>query len=294
MDDKARLKLNLKSLEGKDDTESLFMRFALIDELQDDQVLQEFLSSYRDFLLKEDPLTTIGFHVDYFLQNERIFEALEVIEEYKSMPYISMEVEDFMNELKTRILEEKRHRSHHDSLTEIYTYLHSQNEEKMIYAINYLSKQNINLHLEEIAKFLKSDVAYKFKVLTLFILVEQHCTKTFKVKRQNDWFDFTPQEQQLPFERKAYKEFIKIVNQYHESVQAANMAKETINAIEIKNYPLSIFDVYRDDYVFALAYELNLGYLGLNHDIGKIALDFNKTTEEIKMDLEYLQSLLND
>ena len=63
-----------------------------------DLKFNEFCEKNKDFLLKENPLAFIQFQVDYYALKDDFFKTLEVVNYYKNAPYISMEVEDFLNE----------------------------------------------------------------------------------------------------------------------------------------------------------------------------------------------------
>lgn len=287
-----RLRLKLKALEGKDDTESLFMRFVLINELQSEEELDAFLLEYQEQIFKEDPRTTIAFHVDFYLRQNLLYEAIKTLEQYQTRPYISMEVEEFMTEMKKKIFdEEKRHQKSHSD-EELYKCLLSNKEDKIVYAISELSTRNINLHFQAIQKFLLSDANYKYKPLILFILVMQKSDHIFKVKRGEDIFEFNPKKHKLPFDKAKYKECVNYLDANQDSAQVITSAKEMLNQIEIINYPKSIFDVYECEYLSLLLYDLSASYLGLNSIKENILKRFSCTIEAIEKDKVYIESLL--
>ena len=115
---------------------------------QDEEEFLFFINNYQDELLKEDPVAFISFHVDFYALKDDITKTLEVVNYYKNAPYISMEVEDMLNELKTKL---ERYRDSQNkgpkskSNDELERELFSNNENAIASALTYLSKQNINI-----------------------------------------------------------------------------------------------------------------------------------------------------
>ena len=70
---------------------------------QDEEEFLFFINNYQDELLTADPVSFISFHVDFYALKDDINKTLEVVNYYKNAPYISMEVEDMLNELKNKL-----------------------------------------------------------------------------------------------------------------------------------------------------------------------------------------------
>ena len=82
--------------------EKLFLEMKqLMNEKNEDEFL--YFIQKNDFLLKVNPVLFIVNHVSFYAEMENLPKALEVISYYKNGPYISMEVEELLNELKENI-----------------------------------------------------------------------------------------------------------------------------------------------------------------------------------------------
>ena len=129
----------------------------LINEQNEDDFV--FFVSKNEYLLKVDPILFIGNHVSFYAEREDISKALEVVSYYKNAPYISMEVEDFLNELKLELTKLNENKVKEYNFDKIRKMLFSKNEEALASALSYLSKQNIRYYIPLIKEFLLSEVA---------------------------------------------------------------------------------------------------------------------------------------
>ena len=78
--------------------EKLFNEMAELVNLQNEEEFLFFIDKNSD-LLKVDPILFIGNHIAFYAEQENVNKAIEVVNHYKNSPYISMEVEDFLNEM---------------------------------------------------------------------------------------------------------------------------------------------------------------------------------------------------
>ena len=152
-------------------SERLFEQMDLLSNGSDEEGFLFFIDLHKD-LLKENPIRFIGNHISFYANKEDVIKSLQVVEFYKSAPYISMEVEDFLNEMKEELLKLHSHKKNEYSLVEIERFLFSDDENKIVNALHFLSRKNIRTCLNLVKKFLVSKQLSKYKSLALFILVE--------------------------------------------------------------------------------------------------------------------------
>lgn len=221
-----------------------------MEELVNKQNEEEFLffiNNYQDELLKEDPVAFISFHVDFYALKDDINKTLEVVNYYKNAPYISMEVEDMLNELKNKL---ERYRDSQNkgqrgkSNEELEKELFSGNENAIASSLTYLSKQNIRMHISLLKKFLASEeVLYKYKTLVLFILIEQKFDEEIDVNKEGLIYTITPSLMELPFDTYEYELCKKEIENSKDDTSIKNIAVELLNTCQIKEYPDSFIDM---------------------------------------------------
>lgn len=242
-----------QELKNKEDVNSKFELLDVITNLQKDDFLDEFILKNRDSLLLADPVLLIGKHVHYFLCVDKFNEAKEVLNSYKEMSFISMEVEDFMKELEMAIEKFSKPRKHKDITEEnLYEDLLSNNEDAIVSAMHVLMNSNVRQYVSLFKKIFLSELLYKYKILLLFILVEQKVDFEYVIKRDDgSEFSFNPKDNLLPFDKDAFKMVEKYFDSLNEAPSSINLAKEMLKMIEIKSYPESILASTYDPYTVA-------------------------------------------
>ena len=98
----------------------------LINEQNEENFL--FFISKNEYLLKIDPILFIANHVSFYAVREDISKAIEVVTYYKNKPYISMKVEDFLNELYEELTSLNKEKSKNYSIDKLKEMLFSNND----------------------------------------------------------------------------------------------------------------------------------------------------------------------
>ena len=232
---------------------------------QDEEEFLFFINNYQEELLKEDPVSFISFHVDFYALKDDINKTLEVVNYYKNAPYISMEVEDMLNELKNKL---ERYRDSQNkgqkskSNDELERELFSNNENAIASALTYLSKQNIRMYIPLLKKFLiSSDVVYKYKTLVLFILVEQKIDEEIDVYKDGLIYTITPSLLELPFDTYEYQLCKEEIEKTSFDNSIKNIAVELLNTVQIKEYPSSFVDMDNIQLMKDIFIQMAISYL---------------------------------
>ena len=264
-----------QELKDKSDVNSKFELLDIITNLQKDDLLDEFIEKNQSSLLLADPILLIGKHVHYFLCTDRFFEAKSVLKSYKDMSFISMEVEDFMKELDIAIEKFSKPRKHKDITEEsLMEDLLSNNEDAIVSAMHTLMNSNVRQYVLVFKNVFLSELPYRYKILLLFILVEQKVDFEYKItKDDGSEFVFNAKDNILPFDKENFKKVEKYFDSLNESPSSINLAKEMLKMIEIKSYPESILESSYDPY-----------------SVAEVILFLVKTTIEENVQLEDLTS----
>ncbi|MDY6142344.1 MAG: hypothetical protein SPI52_06485 [Bacilli bacterium] len=232
---------------------------------QDEEEFLFFINNYQEELLKEDPVSFISFHVDFYALKDDINKTLEVVNYYKNAPYISMEVEDMLNELKNKLehyrdSQNKGQKS--KSNDELEKELFSNNENAIASALTYLSKQNIRMYIPLLKKFLiSSDVVYKYKTLVLFMLVEQKIDEEIDVYKDGLIYTITPSLLELPFDTYEYQLCKEEIEKTSFDNSIKNIAVELLNTAQIKEYPSSFVDMDNIQLMKDIFIQMAISYL---------------------------------
>lgn len=232
---------------------------------QDEEEFLFFINNYQDELLKEDPVSFISFHVDFYALKDDITKTLEVVNYYKNAPYISMEVEDMLNELKNKL---ERYRDSQNkgqkskSNDELEKELFSNNENAIASALTYLSKQNIRMYIPLLKKILiSSDVVYKYKTLVLFMLVEQKIDEEIDVYKDGLIYTITPSLLELPFDTYEYQLCKEEIEKTSFDNSIKNIAVELLNTVQIKEYPSSFVEMDNINLMKDIFIQMAISYL---------------------------------
>lgn len=295
MDEKTELMDKYKSLISKGDDEALFQAFDIVINLQNTSLLESFFESYRSHLYKLDPILFIGKHISYYLVSDDPKTALDVLRKYQDAPFISLDVEDFMKELEEEIkknyfLSSKKEYEFEQVQKDFYSF----NEDRIIRAIKFLNECNIRKYISFIKELLLSELEYRFKILILFILIEQKVDYYFEViDDDKEQFEFNPQNEKLPFQKNKYLEGIKYLDNLNESPSVIDTAKEMLNITEVRMFPKSILD---DNDIYAVCEVLVYIAKKSLHEkcsVEKVSFDSHLTLDEINNIATIINQYLN-
>lgn len=235
------IKNKIAELEKSDDIRDLFLAMKLVSNTLDEDLLSDFINKYKDKIYKKDPILFIGYHVNFYVLQEKYIEALQVLKCYQNEPFINLTTDDFMNDLEKEIKKLMTPTKQHKySLLDAEQDIYSQNEDKLSKAISFLSQYNVRNCLPFFKDALISSISYYSKILLQFILIEQSVNDVFKVSNGEKEFEFNPSQTLLPFDRENYKNVSNYIKNQNESPSVINTAIEILNTLEVKMFPSSI------------------------------------------------------
>ena len=235
------IKNKIAELEKSDDIRDLFLAMKLVSNTFDEDFLSDFIKKYKDKIYKKDPILFIGYHVNFYVLQEKYIEALQVLKCYQNEPFINLTTDDFMNDLEKEIKKLMTPTKQHKySLLDAEQDIYSQHEDKLSKAISFLSQYNVRNCLPFFKDALISSISYYSKILLQFILIEQSVNDVFKVSNGEKEFEFNPSQTLLPFDRENYKNVSNYIKNQNESPSVINTAIEILNTLEVKMFPSSI------------------------------------------------------
>lgn len=273
------------------DSEKRFSILNTIVSSGNEDELKFFIENNQD-LLKVDPLLFISQHIMFYALKEQPSNVLSVIDYYKNAPYISMEVEDFLNELKEKFQKEYDKKDKKFNVENVEPYLLSKNEAKMLRALSYLSNVNIRNFLPLIKEFLLlNDIVYKYKTLALFILVEQKVDEVISVYKEGEILKINPINLKLPFDNEVYIEAKDYFSKTCDS-SLFDTALEALNTVHIRTFPDTILEEYNPHLIVDLCIDV-VRKMILGKTFGEeIKEKYNLDDEEFLEILEKINAIL--
>lgn len=273
------------------DSEKRFSILNTIVSSGNEDELKFFIENNQD-LLKVDPLLFISQHIMFYALKEQPSNVLSAIDHYKNAPYISMEVEDFLNELKEKFINEYDKKDKKFNAQNVKPYLLSKNEAKMLRALSYLSNINIRNFLPLIKEFLLlDDIAYKYKTLALFILVEQKVDEVISVYKDGEILKLNPINLKLPFEEDVYIE----AKDYFDKTCDPTLVEtslEALNTVHIRTFPDTVLEEYNPHLIVDLCIDV-VRKMILGNTLGEeIKVKYNIDDEEFLDLLHKINAIL--
>jgi hypothetical protein len=246
-----------------------------------DEEVEFFIDNNLSDLIKA-PVKLISAHVSYYAEKERPDKVLQVVEKYKSMPYISMEVEELLNNLKEEVTKAYSRPKHEVTKADLEKALLSSNEEKIASACQHLASLNIRDYMDLVEKFLLSDIKYKYKTLAVFILMDQGVTSEIKIKRGNRIFSLLPSSLEPPFEKETYRIVKNLIERNNEITSSISKASiECLNNIVIKAFPYDYLENEDSNYIADLLINLAKKFYDEEYDLELIAEKYNKPLQDV-------------
>ena len=236
--------------------------------------LNNFLNEHSSFLLENDPKALIGSHCEYFIIRKDMFNALKAIEYYQSLPYISMDVEDYMKELKEGILKyQKSCENSSYTFQDLEKELLSNQDAKIYHAIEKLYSMNARNYIDLINTLLKTNKNEKAHRLLLICLVEQDLNKEFTFYLGGVYRKINPSLQQLPFLSDEYNEFIKYIKSKEKNPDELNRKIELYKMFYVLVYPDNIYLGYDNDTIYNVISRINKELTGFNTSMSSSSLE---------------------
>lgn len=263
--------------------ENLFERLKkLVYDLDSNEDEFDFLIMQNEQeMIKVDPILFIGLKTDYYLQRHDIEKGLGVVLSYKNGKYISMEVEDFLDELKSAILEELNHTPKAVSDDKIESDLFSNNELKMANAIRCLSTRNIRKYMPLVKRFLTNINNEKMHRLLLLVLVEQQVDEEMRFYLKEEKL-INPSKLKLPFENDDFKLTNAYISSLNKDPSTCQRKQDIYSYILVQAYPDNPLAKYSLDIKYSYIEALD------QQMCGKEITSENIDIEELNMLKKYL------
>lgn len=145
------------------------------------------IENNRDILLKDDPKKTMFLNIDLLILNNDFVRALKTLSIFEELPYISIEIEELLPELKDYIYKSMNKKSSSITNADIIKSLNNyDNQEMLLRSLYEIEKRDYNPFFNDLKNILISEnVNDNIKTLILILLSEKKCKEEVKIKKNN-------------------------------------------------------------------------------------------------------------
>ena len=230
--------------ESKDPKELLMRISCLVIQGKIDAALDE-IEINQSLIEKEYQLRLMKMHFELLLSKKLYDEAYLALKHYQDLPYVSQEVEEFMQDMLLRIDEESHPKSRQKfELDEIYDILEKETDQGKISQVLFsLKNYNLNIYIDSLKIFLKrEDVNPNFRTYALILLVDEKLNEEVEFLSRKGLIKVNPTKVMAPFMSPSFNETCRLITEKcNHDVSMIETALHLFNCYIIDTYPEDIY-----------------------------------------------------
>ena len=230
--------------ESKDPKELLMRISCLVIQGKIDAALDE-IEINQSLIEKEYQLRLMKMHFELLLSKKLYDEAYLALKHYQDLPYVSQEVEEFMQDMLLRIDEESHPKSRQKfELDEIYDILEKETDQGKISQVLFsLKNYNLNIYIDSLKIFLKrEDVNPNFRTYALILLVDEKLNEEVEFLSRKGLIKVNPTKVMAPFMSPPFNETCRLITEKcNHDVSMIETALHLFNCYIIDTYPEDIY-----------------------------------------------------
>lgn len=224
--------------------------------------LGEFQSARQEGMIaklnaKETYYDVVSMYVTALKEVGEYEEAIEILIEELSMPYIPYQYEALFNAAYDEVLLDKQEANYElesknqiFSIEEIAQVLKNKdcNEDLLYMAIDQLQQLNVRMIIPTIQDYLINPYNHYFaKTLLIEILIDQQVDEELQVEKFGIYYDINPSYMSLVLEREAYRGILKYLQDGLED-DNPSLFQQCVEYLEYVLYALYPQDIYEEEY----------------------------------------------
>ncbi|MCI5773436.1 MAG: hypothetical protein MR210_02635 [Erysipelotrichaceae bacterium] len=176
--------------------------------------------------------------IEALIKEDRINEARYIVDQELGMPYIPLDIETRLLQLR-KSCQQDQYRASTFDLNKLEAYLNG-NKEQALIAIDQLSKLNVRNYLDLIASFLLKNDDDSLKGILIDVLIEQKVAEELLVIKDGLNYAFIPSMLERPANSLAYQATNKLLDNYlYNYPSLLTMSKQLLNQVFFKALPLA-------------------------------------------------------
>ena len=285
---KKQYDLVVKLTELSSDPKELFLRISSLVSLgKVDNALDE-IEKHQSVIENKYPLQLMKIHFELLLSKKLYDEANIALTHYENLPYISQEVEEFMREMKNRIIEESHSRAKKTiELDEIFDVLEKETDQATISQVIFsLKNYNINIYIDSLKVFLtRSDVHPNFRTYALILLVDNKFDEEIEFLSLNGIIKVNPSKLFPPFMSKEFNDVCRLITlKAEQNITLTETALHLFNCYIIDTYPIDIYqndaNLLADAFIYIGKIYLNIDVSSYDEKVVSLAIKIKYTIEQ--------------
>lgn len=284
---KKQYDLVVKLTELSSDPKELFLRISSLVSLGKVDEALDNIEKYQGVIENKYPLQLMKLHFELLLSKQLFDEANLAMKHYENLPYVSQEVEEFIVEMKNRIIEESHPKAKKTiELDEIYDVLEKETDQAKISQVVFsLKNYNINNYIDSLKLFLvRDDVHPNFRTYALILLVDSKFDEEISFLSLNGIIKVNPAKLFPPFMSKEFNDVCRLITlKAEQNITLTETALHLFNCFIIDTYPI---DIYKDDADLLASSFIYLGKLYLQIDVSSYDENIKKKANNIKYIIE--------
>ena len=245
-------------------------------------------------ILEKDLAALIPIHIDLLCTLERYDQAYSVLEYYSNLPYQSQVVEELLVEMKNIIAkEEKKNQLYTISDEQLIKYLHSQNKEDVLYAIDVLKKRDVFDFLIELCQLMRNHPSQIIRSLVLLLLVDKEVDRNLPFLSYQGMITVNPKNAPHPFSNQEFNDLVNKINHETDDLTLSQNGVQILSNLALYIYP---FEIDKDlDEILLAVILTSKKYLGVNIlDIELEAKNKGLEKEKVIYYFDLINSALNE
>ena len=261
----------LRLIGNQKDEESLYKRVVCLQALDRKK---EALEVAKEAIVKSSKryYDILSLEIALMVDLELDDEALKILEEELSMPYIPSEYEEIYTSTYEVLKKKKKAANHqaspYDQLTtdELKALLKADNKpEVIVQVINQLDSRNVRHFMFEVEDFLESEAPNYLKTLLLEVLIDQNIDVNLKVKHNDLMIEVNPKDLTRMMDQPGLNEVLNLQYRFNENkdVTLISYYNDLVIYYFADNYPL---EINKDEYIYIAAACYYVAYSNLSPD----------------------------
>ncbi len=196
-------------------------------------------------ILEGDLSLLVKIHIEILCILNRFEEAYNELEYYKSLPYVSQEVEELIHDMPKLIKNEEKKAYMSRQLTddEIKERLLSNDADYVLPAIDMVRDRDINNFLPELGKVLVNFHKQSIRSFALFLCVQKKVDKELKFNHLGEIITVNPSKLEPPFVSDSFNEVVKKMQSEFKDPSLCEDAVSIYSSYIIYTYPSALEEI---------------------------------------------------
>ncbi len=293
---KKQYDLVLELSKGNDDPEVLFCRISAFLNLGKADEAMDLVEKKRNILWEASPVKCLKANFELrFILNE-YDEAYKDADYFKSLPYVSQEVEEYLRTLDESIRFSERQSSIKTNYTdeEIEEILLGNGDEyEKISILTSFNDAKVIYHSQKIVKMISLSNSNIVKTYGLMLLVKAKYPKEISFSKNGVDYKIMPAKEILPYERKEAKYLLSMIQKEMKDPSLYNISKNILNNYMFEEFPANPFKEKDLNVYFLALVNISLGYLHSKTNLNPLFEKYNVKQEDAAKISDSISETLN-